>query len=106
MEYQIAMGVLESFESDYQTKTLPDCIYLKQNFAGLKMSENKSFEENCDTFTKLVNDITSIKISISYDDQTIHKLSGLRPQYDSLVHTSKYISGKETLKMKRVTTSA
>ena len=38
-------------------KSLPNRIYLKQNFFGFKMHEGKSIDENIDEFTKLVLDL-------------------------------------------------
>lgn len=100
------MGVWRASEGDYQTKTLPNCIYLKQSFASYKMDENKSIEENLDKFLKLVDDLAILNINVSYDNQAIQILTSLPPQYDSLVHTLKYGNGKETLTIKEVTTIA
>ena len=106
MKEQTAMGVWKALEADYQTKTLPNRIYLKQSFASFKMSEQKSIEENLDGFLKLVDDLASLNIIISDEDQAIQVLSSLPTQYDSLVHTLKYGNSKETLTLKEVTTSA
>lgn len=100
------MGVWRASEGDYQTKTLPNCIYLKQSFASYKMDENKSIEENLDKFLKLVDDLAILNINVSYDNQAIQILTSLPAQYDSLVHTLKYGNGKETLTIKEVTTIA
>ena len=40
----------KALERDYQTKTLPNMIYFKQQFASFKMEEAKSIEENMDCF--------------------------------------------------------
>lgn len=106
MKEQTAKGVWKALEADYQTKTLPNRIYLKQSFASFKMSEQKSIEENLDGFLKLVDDLASLNILVSDEDQAIQVLSSLPPQYDSLVHTLKYGNSKETLTLKEVTTSA
>lgn len=106
MREQTAMGVWKALEEDYQTKTLPNRIYLKQSFASFKMQENKSIEENMDSFLKLIDDLASLNITVSDEDQAIQILTGLPPQYDTLVHTLKYGTGKDTLTVKEVTTSA
>lgn len=106
MKETTALGVWRALEGDYQTKTLPNRIYLKQSFASYKMVESKSIEENLDTFLKLVDDLASLNIHVSDEDQAIQILTSLPPQYDSLVHTLKYGNGKETLTVKEVTTSA
>ena len=96
----------KALEGDYQTKTLPNRIYLKQSFASYKIDENKSIEENLDKFLKIVDDLASLNINVSDEDQAIQILTSLPTQYDSLVHTLKYGNGKETLTVKEVTTSA
>ena len=106
MKEPTAMGVWRALEADYQAKTLPNRIYLKQSFASFKMSEQNSIEENLDGFLKLVDDLASLNIMVPDEDQAIQVLSSLPPQYDSLVHTLKYGNSKETLTLKEVTTSA
>lgn len=54
----------------------------------------------------MVDDLASLNIMVSDEDQAIQVLSCLPPQYDSLVHTLKYGNNKETLTLKEVTTSA
>ena len=70
------------------------------------MEENKSIEENLDSFQKLVDDLASLNINISDEDQAIQLLTSLPPLYEALVHTLKYGSGKDTLSVSDVTTSA
>ena len=105
MKETTALGLWKALEGDYQTKMLPNRIYLKQSFACYKMEETKSIEENLDVFLKLVDDLASLNIQVSDEDQTIQILTSFPPQYDSLVHTLKYDNGKETLTAKEVTTS-
>ena len=106
MREQTAMGVWKALEADYQTKTLPNRIYLKQSFASFKMQETKSIEENMDSFLKLIDDLASLSITVSDEDQAIQILTSLPSQYDALVHTLKYGSGKDTLTVKEVTLAA
>lgn len=105
MKEHTVVGVWKVLEADYQTKTLPNRIYHKQSFASFKMSEQKTIEENLDAFLKLVDDLASLNIMVSNEDQAIQVLSSLPPQYDSLVHTLKYGNSKETLTLKEITTS-
>ena len=42
MKETTALGVWKALERDYQTKSLPNQIYLKQRFASFKMEEHKS----------------------------------------------------------------
>ena len=54
---------------------------------------------------RLVDDLESLNITVSDEDQAIQVLSSLFKQFDSLVHTLKYGNGKETLTLQEVTTS-
>lgn len=105
MKETTALGVWRALERDYQTKTLPNRIYLKHRFASFKMEEHKSIEENLDVFLILVDDLESLSISVSDEDQAVQVLSILPKPYDSLVHTLKYGNGKETLTLQEVTSS-
>lgn len=106
MKEPTALDIWRALERDYQSKTLPNRIFLKQRFTGFKMDESKSIEDNLDTFQKLVDDLASLNIQISDEDQAIQLLTSLPPPYEPLVHTLKYGSGKDTLTVAAVTTSA
>ena len=106
MHEATALGVWKALERDYQTKTLPNRIYLKQQFASFKMEEGKSIEENMDVFLKMIGDLASLNINVDDEDQAIQLLTSLPPQYEALVHTLKYGTGKDTLTVREVTTSA
>lgn len=43
-----ALGMWKALERDYQTKSLPNRIYLKKKFSCFKMEEDKPMEENFD----------------------------------------------------------
>ncbi|WZZ59084.1 hypothetical protein YC2023_059191 [Brassica napus] len=103
MKETTALGVWKALKRDYQTKSLPNRIYLKQRFASFKMEEHKSIEENLDGFPKLVDDLASLNINVRDEDQAIQVLSSLPRQFDSLVHTLKYGNRKETLTLNEVT---
>lgn len=106
MNEATALGMWRALERDYQTKSLPNRIYLKKKFSCFRMEEDKPLEENFDTFLKLVADLASIKIDISDEDQAIQLLSGLTTAYDPLVHTLQYGTGKDTLTVNEVITAA
>ena len=106
MHEPTALGMWKALEQDYQTKSLPNRIYLKQSFASFKMEEWKSIEENLDTFLKLIADLASLKIVVSDEDQAIQLLTSLPSSYEPLVHTLKYGTGKETLTVNEVVSSA
>lgn len=106
MKETTSLGIWKALEREYKMKSLPNRIYLKQRFASYKMDEHKSIEQNLDGFLKLVNDVESLNIKISDEDQAIQILTGLPPKFEPLVHTLKYGSGKDTLTVHEVVTSA
>ena len=57
MKETAAIGVWKVLERDYQTKTLPERIYMKHRFASFKMKDHKRIEENMDIFLKLVSEL-------------------------------------------------
>lgn len=105
MNEPTALGMWKALKRDYQTKTLPNRIYLKQQFASFKMEESKSIEENMDCFLKLIADLSSLN-NVSDEDQAIQLLTSLPSQYEALVHTLKYGTGKDTLTVMEITSSA
>lgn len=106
MHETTALGMWKALERDYQTKTLPNMIYLKQHFANFKMEEVRSIEENLDAFLKLVADLASLNINVNEEDQAIQILTSLPPLYEPLVHTLKYGTGKDILTVREVTEAA
>ena len=80
MKETTALGFWKALEGDYQKKTLPNRIYLKQSFASYKMEETKSIEENPDVFLMLVDDLASLNILVSDEDQAMQILTSLPPQ--------------------------
>lgn len=106
MHEPTAIEMWKALQRDYQTKTLPNHIYLKQQFASYKMEESRIIEENLNCFQKLIGDLASLNIQVSDEDQAVQILTSLPPQYEALVHTLKYGTGKYTLTVHDVTTSA
>ena len=102
MHEPTAYQMWKALERDYQIKTLPNMIYLKQQFASFKMDESKSIEENMDGFLKLIGDLASPNINVSDEDQAIQLLTSLPPPYEELVHTLKYGTGKDTFTVREV----
>lgn len=70
------------------------------------MEEEKTMEENFDLFLKLINDLASIRVTISDEDQAIQLLSSLPQAYEPLVHTLQYGTWKDTLTVSEVMASA
>lgn len=59
------------------------------------MEENKSILENFDMFLEPVDDLASLNINISDEDQAIQLHTSLPSQFEPFVHTLKYGSSKE-----------
>ena len=106
MHEPTTLAMWKALEAEYQTKTLSNRIYMKQRYAGFRMEEHKTIEENLDVFLKLVADLASLDINISEEDQANLILTNLPKQYESPVDALKYGSGKETLTVRDVTSSA
>uniref|UniRef100_A0A1J3CMC1 Retrovirus-related Pol polyprotein from transposon TNT 1-94 n=1 Tax=Noccaea caerulescens TaxID=107243 RepID=A0A1J3CMC1_NOCCA len=77
MDEPTAMDMWRALEEEYQAKSLPNRIYLKQQFASFRMDESKDLEQNLDIFLKLIADLASLKITISDEDQAIQLLTSL-----------------------------
>ena len=106
MSETMALGMWKALERDYQTKSLPNRIYLKKKFSCFRMEEDKAMEENFDSFLKLVADLASIKIDILDEDQAIQFISGIPTVYEPLLHTLQYGTGRDTLTVNEVMTAA
>ena len=71
-------------------RSLPNRIYLKQNFFGFKMHEGKLIDENIDEFTKLVLDLESLGVKIEDEDQAMIFLNSLPKVFGQLRDILKY----------------
>ena len=106
MKEKTALDMWKALERSYQTKSLPNQIYMKQRFYCFKMEENKSLDENMDVFLKLVSDLASVQVNISEEDQAIFLLNSLPKAYEQMAHSLKYGKGKDTITVEEVTESA
>ncbi|XP_013700092.1 uncharacterized protein LOC106403857 [Brassica napus] len=107
MNETTTLRMVKAFERDYQSKSLPNFMYLKKKFSCFRMEENKPMEENFySSFLKLLADLASIKIYFSDEDQAIQLISGLPTAYEPLVHTIQYGTRKATLTVNEVITAA
>ena len=107
MNETTTLRMVKPFERDYQSKSLPNFMYLKKKFSCFRMEENKPMEENFySSFLKLLADLASIKIYFSDEDQAIQLISGLPTAYEPLVHTIQYGTRKATLTVNEVITAA
>ena len=81
-------------------KSLVNCLYLKQALYSFKMQEEKSIDEQLDTFNKLILDLENIDVSIDDEDQALLLLSSLPKSYTTFKDTILY--GKESLTLDEV----
>ena len=96
---KIVARVWSSLESLYMTKSLVNCLYLKQALYSFKMHEDKSIDE-LDTFNKLILDLENIDVSIDDEDQALLLLSSLPRSYATFKDTLLY--GRESLTLDEI----
>ena len=94
---KIVARVWSSLESLYMTKSLVNCLYLKQALYSFKMYEDKSIDEQLDTFNKLILDLENIDVSIDDEDQALLLLSSLPRSYAPFKDTLLYARESLTL---------
>ena len=95
-----AADVWRVLEERYMAKSVPNRINLKQRLYGFKMKEGRSLSDNLDDFTKLIQDMESMQISIEGEDQAVILLNSLPRGNEHFVDTLKY--GRQTLDVKEV----
>ena len=87
---KIADGVWTKLEGLYMTKSLVNHLYLKQALYYFKMQEEKSIDEQLDTFNKLILDLENVDLSIDDEDQALLLLSSLPKSYTTFKDTFHY----------------
>ena len=85
------------------TNSLVNRLYLKQALYSFKMQEEKSIDEQLDTFNKLILDLENIDVSINDEDQALQLLSSLLKSYTTFKDTLLY--GRESLMLDEVQTT-
>ena len=93
-------GVRSKLESLYMRKSLVNRLYLKQALYSFKMQEDKSIDEQLDTFNKLILDLENIDVTIDDEDQALLLLSSLPRSYAIFKDTLLY--GRESLTLDEV----
>ena len=95
-----AAGVWSKLEGLYMTKSLVNWLYLKQDLYSFKIHEDKSIDEQLDTFNKLILDLENIDVTIDDEDQTLLLLSSLPKSYSNFKDTLLY--GRDSLMLDEV----
>ena len=63
-----AAGIWAKLEGLYMTKSLVNRLYLKQALYSFKIQEDKSIDEQLDSFNKLILDLENIDVTIDDED--------------------------------------
>ena len=95
-----AAEIWKRLDSLYQSKAVPNRLYLKQRLFGFRMDEHKSLKDNKNEFLKIIQDLESISVEIDEEDQAVILLNSLPKSYSNFVETLKY--GRQTLKLEEV----
>lgn len=66
------------------TKSLADCLLMKQRVYGYKFAEDKGVLEQLEDFNKAIDDLENIDVTISDEDKAILLLNALPRSYDQL----------------------
>ena len=68
LKEETTAGFWSTLESLYMTKSLVNCLYLKQALYSFKMQEDKSIDEQLDIFNKLILDLENVDVTIDDED--------------------------------------
>ena len=93
-------GVWVKLKMPYMTKSLVNCLYLKQRLYAFKMEEGITIEDHFDEFNKIILYLENIDIKVEEEDQAIILLNSLDKSYSNFVDTMMFSHG--TLSMEEV----
>ncbi|KAL8467999.1 hypothetical protein ACS0TY_031300 [Phlomoides rotata] len=71
------IDVWRKLESLYQTKSVPNKLYVKQKLLNFKMSEDKNLSEQLDTFNRYVDDLEDLDVKLEDGDKALMLLNAL-----------------------------
>ncbi|MFQ6665302.1 hypothetical protein Gotur_032072, partial [Gossypium turneri] len=77
-------------ETLYVTKSLANCLVLKQRLFTFRMNEGELLRDHISQFITLLNDLKNIKVHIDNEDQAMLLLYSLPPSYKSFKETLIY----------------
>ncbi|KAL8509745.1 hypothetical protein ACS0TY_016815 [Phlomoides rotata] len=72
-----SIDVWKKLESIYQTKSVSNKLYVKQNLLDFRMSEDKNLSEQLDTFNRYVDDLEDLDVKLEDDDKALMLLNAL-----------------------------
>lgn len=94
------IGVWRKLEGFYMTKSLVNCLHLKQTFYSFKMSEDRVLTEQLHMFNKLILDMENITFNIDDEDQMLLLLCVLPKSHAKFEETLLY--GRQPLTFEEV----
>ena len=68
----------------YMAKSLANRLYMKQRLYSYKFQEGKAIEEQLDEFSKAIDDLENIDVSLDDEDKAILLLNALPRSFDHL----------------------
>ena len=90
----IAAGVIAKLESLYLTRSLANRLCMKQRLYAYRFREDKGVCEQMEEFSKMVDDLENIDVTIGDEDQAILLLNALPKSFDHLRDAMVYGSEK------------
>ncbi|KAK5836877.1 hypothetical protein PVK06_012681 [Gossypium arboreum] len=88
-------------ETLYTTKSLANCLMLKQHLFTFRMNEGELLRDHISQFITLLNDLKNVEVRIDDEDQTMLLLCSLTPSYKFFKKTLIY--GRDKLSVEDVT---
>ncbi|KAF6151613.1 hypothetical protein GIB67_010289, partial [Kingdonia uniflora] len=96
-------GLWEKLESLYQTKSLSNHLYLKEQLHTLKMNEGTSVGDYLGSLNGIVSEFESIGVKVEDEDKALQLIWSLPSSFKHLQPTLMF--GKETLSFEEVTST-
>ena len=93
----------EKLKKLYMSKSLTNRLYLNKQLFELKMDERIDIRDQINKFNKCVTQLSSVKVKIDEEDQTIILLTFLSKSYETVV--TMFLVGKPMLAMDEVSTT-
>ncbi|CAM8943799.1 unnamed protein product [Rhodiola kirilowii] len=91
----------DSLKTTYQTKSLPNRIFLLKKLFTFKMELSLSIQENLDIFLRINQDLERCEDAIKEEHQAVILLSSLPHQFDGLIDVIQF--GREDLTLAKIT---
>ncbi|CAM8913689.1 unnamed protein product [Rhodiola kirilowii] len=91
----------DTLTTTYQTKSLPNRIFLFKKLFTFKMDLSLSIQENLDIFLRMTQDLERCEDAIKEEHQAVILLSSVPHQFDTLIDVIQF--GREDLTLVKIT---